>query len=313
MAAKASANADVLEQRGVFIHLQHGLLGTRRKVDADEIKVAKDDTVDKGLLNVSKSLIDCDEYREIRRLINDSKKFMARQAIWVPYYREGYYYILFDNGDATLKGLLEFRAKIGAATEKLVAAWARVKREAKARLKHLYVEDDYPAVDRVRAACYIDWEIKSEGPASVPQTLKRLGEGIFRSELEKQQRKAADLFVDIKYAMREQLQELVAHLADRLAPDAKGEKKVFRESAITNLTEWLEFFEPKNGVTGDRDLAALAKRVRDSVTGVDVESIRDDDKFRAQLAKSMTDAKAALDGLLKDRPKRAIAGRGEEV
>ncbi len=300
----------------VFIHVSHGILGIRRKVSTEKIEVKEErggEEVDKKQLNVTKAIIDCEEYRLICRAIEDSKSWLRERAIHAPYYREGVYAIPLDKGEDTLKGLTEWQAKIESLADDFAfKAYARAKREAKTRLAHLYNEGEYPSERRVRASIYMDWDYPP-APTAVPQNVKELGKGVFEAEVKKQAGNARQLVEQMTYMLRQQLQELVAHLADRLAPDAQGERKVFRESAITNVTEWLEFFDSKNTVTRDGRMADLVTTLKKQLTGVDVKQLKDDESFRKQLEKSMAQVKANLDLMLKDAPKRLIAGRDEEV
>lgn len=307
-------NGTQLERRGIFVHLSHGVFGIRRKVSTSKIEVKderKGEEVDKKQLNVTKALLDSEAYRAIHRLIHESRSWLAERAIHVPHYREGYFFIALENAAATIDGLEDWKKKIEKAADDFAfKEYAKAKREAKTRLGVLYNESDYPSEQYVRRSIFMSWDYKRE---DVPETLKKLGTKVFESAVKKNEAKAQELLVDMKYLMRQQLQELVAHLADRLAPDEKGERKVFRDSAITNVLEWLSFFDSKNSVTDDGRMADLAKTLRKQLDGVDVKQIRDDDAFRKQLEKDMTRVKSTLDGLMKDAPSRIIARRDEEV
>lgn len=300
-------------QQGVFLHLSHGIFGIRRKVSTEKIDVKeeKQGAVDKKQLNVTKATIDCEEYRLICRAIEDSKSYLREKAIHLPYYREGFYFVPFERGEEIMKGIKAWQEKIAKLADDFAfKAYPKAKREAKAKLAHLYNEADYPSERYVRDSIYMDLEFRDE---TVPQRLRKLGEGLLAAEMKKAQSKVQSLVEQMQYAMAKELQELIGHLADRLSPDAAGDRKVFRESAITNVTEWLEYFDSKNSVVGSSRLKELADTLKKQLTGVDVKQLKNDDAFRKQLEKDMGQVKQSLDAMLKAAPKRLIAARDEEV
>jgi hypothetical protein len=309
-------STDTALSRGIFIHLSHGMFGIRRRVDPNRIEV-KDETpeekVNKRSIGVTKRLFDSDEYRAMNKTIEESKQFLRARAMHAPRYKAGFYFIPFDKGPETMEGLKEIKAKLEAQAEDFAFKhYRKAKADARKDLGPLWRESDYPSENYVRRSIYMEWEFEP-GRKEVPASLANLSADILAAEMQKAAAKARDLFEDMKYAMRAQVQEMVAHLAERLAPDAKGERKVFRESALTNLTEALEFFDQKNTVTTDTQLANLVNTLRKQLAGVNVEELRDDAKYRQNVQRQMDSAKASLDLMLKDKPARLIADRDEEV
>ena len=100
--------------------------------------------------------------------------------------------------------------------------------------------------------------------------------------------------------------DFVNHMTDRLAPGDGGRKKVFRDSAITNFTSFLDLFNARN-VTDDAQLKGIVDQAKQLLKGVEPSAVRDDDHLRKTMHDSFAKLGKAIDPLIIDKPKRAIA------
>jgi hypothetical protein len=100
-----------------------------------------------------------------------------------------------------------------------------------------------------------------------------------------------------------------AHLAERLTGLQDGEPKVFRDTAITNFTEFFERFRRLN-VRSNPELDALVDQARQVITGIEPQQLRDSVRLRAMVANDFTRIEQAVGDLLVDRPRRNILRRG---
>ena len=109
-------------------------------------------------------------------------------------------------------------------------------------------------------------------------------------------------------AFTSELARLVSHLTERLAGTEDGKPKIFRDSVVTNLTEFFERFRQLNVGSSDQldRLVADARRV---VRGVGAQELRDSSSLRQHVATEMSRVQSVLDGLLVDRPRRNILRR----
>jgi hypothetical protein len=98
---------------------------------------------------------------------------------------------------------------------------------------------------------------------------------------------------------------LVAYLTERLSAGSDGERKVFRDSAITNLTEFFQKFKHLN-VRSNAQLDELVEQAQRVVQGVGAQALRDNEALRQQVATQLAGVQSVLDGLLMDRPRRSI-------
>ena len=98
---------------------------------------------------------------------------------------------------------------------------------------------------------------------------------------------------------------LVAHLSERLAGQNDGKPKVFRDTAITNLTEFFLRFQRLN-IRSNEQLDELVAQAQDIVRGVQPQQLRENLDLREQVAEQLGSVQSALDDLLVDRPRRNI-------
>ncbi len=98
--------------------------------------------------------------------------------------------------------------------------------------------------------------------------------------------------------------KLVEHLTERLSA-GEGERKIFRDSAITNLTEYFGRFRDLN-VRSNEELDALVERAQQIVRGIEPQALRDNNGLRQQVATQLSQVQAVIDGMLVDQPRRRI-------
>ena len=109
---------------------------------------------------------------------------------------------------------------------------------------------------------------------------------------------AEEAFVD-------ELAKLVSHLSDRLSGKEDGKAKIFRDSAVENLTEFFERFRSLN-VRSNEQLDELVDNAQQIVRGVDPQALRDNQFLRNTVAQQLGNVQNTLDELLVDRPRRNI-------
>src|SRR5262249_46707033 len=99
--------------------------------------------------------------------------------------------------------------------------------------------------------------------------------------------------------------KLLAHLSERLANGVDGARRVFRDSAVTHLTEFFDRFARLN-VRSNPELDALVAQARQLVGGVAPQQWRDDAGLRAQVATEMARVREQLEGLIVAAPRRRL-------
>ena len=107
-------------------------------------------------------------------------------------------------------------------------------------------------------------------------------------------------------AFLEDFARLVSHLTERISgTNEDGSPKVFRDSAVGNLSEFFARFKDLN-VRSNAQLDELVERAQRAVRGVGAQDLRDSEALRRRVAVQLAGVQSALDGLLVDRPRRRI-------
>ena len=192
------------------------------------------------------------------------------------------------------------RVELDEAVAQLDAHYEELQSAARDRLGSLYNPGDYPA--SLRGLFGIAWEFPSVEP---PEYLSRLSPRLFEQECERVSARFEEAVQLAEEAFLNELNRLVSHLTERLSGSEDGKPKVFRDSAIANLTEFFSRFSQLN-VRSNADLDNLVEQARRLLRGVEPQQLRDNAARRQQVASQLTGVQAALDGLMVDRPRRSI-------
>lgn len=175
---------------------------------------------------------------------------------------------------------------------------AAIERSRTAKIKDgglgpLFDEADYPIAEEVAASFSIEWNWLS---LSVPENLPAQLRAAAAEKLENQFAEAAN---EVKLALREGFQTLIAHAAEALKPTADGEKRIFRNSLTDNIQAFIDSFNARN-VMGDAELEALVSRAREVLTGINTggkataDVLRKDATIRENTGKQFAEIAATL-------------------
>jgi hypothetical protein len=210
--------------------------------------------------------------------------------------REGYIQ-LFD------AKLGVYRDELAAAVEQLDEHYLELRQKAREQLGRLYDESDYP--ETMRGLFQVEWEFPN---VEAPEYLRELNPQLFEQEkariigrFDEAARLAEDAFTT-------DFAKLISHLTERLSGDESGQPKAFRDTAITNLTEFFDRFRNLS-VRSNAQLDALVEEAQRVVRGVTPDQLRSSDDARRQIATNLAAVTAQLDGMLVDRPRRRLDRR----
>lgn len=161
----------------------------------------------------------------------------------------------------------------------------------------IYNENDYPLSGDLEEMFGLEWQWLALGvPEDLPATLRAQA----AEKLEKQFTEAAE---EVKDALRISFSELIAHAVDKLTPNEDGKMKVFRDSTITNVQDFLDVFSARN-IMQDGELEALVTKAQEVLIGIDVKGIRKDQSVRDEARQQFEAIKAALDPMVEVKRSR---------
>jgi len=154
----------------------------------------------------------------------------------------------------------QFRQELLEAARELSGQYEQIKSEARRRLGSLFNPADYPTTfDGM-----FDLEV-SYPPIEPPHYLIALNPGVFEAEQARVRERFESAVELAEQAYAGELQKLVTHLAERLTGLQDGQPKVFRDTAITNFTEFFDRFRRLN-VRSNPELDALVDQAREVIT-----------------------------------------------
>ena len=199
----------------------------------------------------------------------------------------------------------ETRAYVGrrqAAVGILAGAWDRIIDEAETELgPQLFDPRNYPSSGRLAERFYVEHRWLDYG---VPGRLQAIKSDIWTRERTKAEQEIANVKIEAIQTIRARALDLVGHIAERLTPAEDGKRRVFRDSMLGHVREFIELFPALNTAAGDAALSPLVERARRAIDGVDAQVLRDDELVRQGVANEFAAIRTALDGMVIERTRK---------
>jgi len=253
-----------------------------------------------SFLNAGKRLLDT-RHRRYRAVTAVKSRTQAYwRSVSLPFPEPGIRLIRQDSVDSFQQQLTRFQGQLREAVQSLEDQYVELKQSAQRRLGDLYNESDYPA--SLLGLFDVGWDFPSVEP---PQHLRQLSPELYEEECRRVSARFEDAVALAEQAFVEELSSLVGHLTERLSGHDDGKPKIFRDTAVGNLREFFERFQSLNVRSNDQ-LEDLVQQCQATVTGVQPQSLRDDQSLRRRVATELSAVQSVLDGLLVDRPRRRI-------
>src|SRR5262245_16540100 len=252
-------------------------------------------------LSATKKLIDTKHpaFRAVTAIRGKIEQCWKAQSL--PFPEPGVRLIRQDKVEPFARQVDDLKLELADAVADLDRHFGELKQAARRRLGSLYNADDYP--EALEGLFAVSYDFPSVEP---PGYLVALSPGLYEQE---QARVAARFEEAVRLAEQAFLEEfarLVAHLRERLSgTNDDGTPKVFRDSAVGNLTEFFERFKQLDVRSSDQ-LDALVAEAQRVVRGVDPAGLRDGAGLRGRVASELSRVQSELDDLLVDRPRRRI-------
>lgn len=232
------------------------------------------------------------------------KVFSAIRSYWIgmtlPFPDPGVRLIRQEAVELFNERMQQFQKQLEDAVAALEERYAELRNDAHEKLGTLFNDLDYPP--QMTGLFRLDWDFPSVEP---PQYLMQLNPQLYAE----QQARIAARFDEAARLAEEafsgEFAKLVGHLAERLS-GADGQKKVFRDSAITNLREFFDRFKALKVGTDGSEIEQMMGQVEQMLAGVDPQSLRENNDLRATIAAQLANVQQQLDGMMVDAPRRKI-------
>lgn len=251
-------------------------------------------------ISAGKKLVDTTHpsFKAVTKIKGEATKFWKDHSL--PYPEPGLRLIRQSDVADFGRRINRYKDELSLAVAELEDRYDELRSAAANRLGELFNAGDYPAT--LIGAFGIDCDFPNVEP---PEYLRRLSPELYQAECERVQSRFNQAVEMAEQAFFDELVRLVDHLSNRLTGTADGQSRVFRDSAITNLTDFFDRFSRLN-VGSNTELDELVDRARGVINGVEPQELRGSGNLRQHVATQMASIQSNLDQLLVDRPRRRI-------
>lgn len=279
-------------------------LGVRKALSNEQKAQAADTFGAEGqFLSAGKKLLDTRDpaFRAVTSVRSRATAFFRGSSL--PFPEPGIRLVRQDELASIELRMGDFRAELAEAVERLGDRLDDLKAAAQQRLGRLFDAADYPA--SLHGQFELAWDFPS---IEAPSYLRQLSPQLYEEETRRVQARFEEAVRLAESAFTDEFARLVSHLTERLSGADDGKPKVFRDSAVTNLHEFFQRFRHLQ-IGNHEELEQLVSQAQSIVTGVEPQQLRDNTGVRANIATQLAGVQATLDGMLVDRPRRAILRR----
>lgn len=298
---QAANPAQRLRRQAAAVRLSFTWFGVHRTLtNQQKEEVGESYGADSRMLSAGKKIIDV-RHEAFRKLTSIRTRVVNYwRGLTLPFVEAGVRLIKQSDIDAFVHAMEDFREELVQAEVELNAVYNEMKVDAERRLGRLYNPFDYPP--EVRGLFAVEWDFPSVEP---PSYLMRLHPEIYQQEQERVAQRFEEAVRLAEQAFVAEFARVVSHLTERLANDEDGQRHIFRDTVVTNLTEFFDRFRHLN-VRSNTDLEQLVEEAQSLVQGISPQELRDNDNLRHHFAAQMATVQTQLDEMIVDRPRRTI-------
>ena len=306
--ASTATAARRLRTQMAAVRLSFTWFGVRKSLSSQQKEEAADSFGAEGkYLSAAKKLLDTTHPAFKTVTAVRGRALSLWKGLSLPYPEPGIRLIRQDDVPVFDVQLTTLRAELDEAVAQLDEHFGELRAAARERLGRLYNPADYP--DTLVGLFKIEHDFPSVEP---PEYLRELSPELYRQEQSRVTARFEEAVRLTEEAFLAEFGRLVSHLTDRLSGNDDGKPKVFRDSAIENLSEFFQRFRTLN-VRSSQQLDELVEQSQRVVRGIAPQSLRDNQFLRQQVAAQLSGVQATLDGLMVDRPRRRIIRSGAQA
>lgn len=264
-----------------------------RKLDKSASqKVTIDNRASTGVANVNKKLLgDCAELSAVLKFAANVRN--SHYAMTMPWSDTGLRLLPTSQYFKYNEQMIALKAEYFRLVEEFLSSYGWEITQAQVKLGDLFNPDEYPSAASLQSKfgfgfTYIplpeagDWRIDIESDAK--QELAQHYQSYYRRQLEAAMADVNQRAYDVLIRMSERLDY------------EDNEKKVFRDSLVTNVLEIADLMDACN-LTNDPAMKGNAQTLRDLLRGIDADDLREDHRLRRATKKAVDEVIATLPSL----------------
>lgn len=301
-AARDTTPAVNLRDNMAAVRVSFTWLGTRKSLTPEQrAEAAQPFDAEGQYLSAGKKLLDTRHpaFKAVTAI--KSKIASVWKSMSLPFPEPGVRLIRRDEVERFSTLMTDYREELAEAVANLDRHYVDLKTAAAERLGRLFNPGDYP--ETLTGLFDVSWDFPSVEP---PDYLKELNPALYEAERQRVAARFDEAVQMAEQAFLEEFTKLVGHLTERISGVGEdGRPKVFRDSAVGNLSEFFERFKSLN-VRSNAQLDALVAQAQQAVRGVVAQDLRQSGDLRQRVASQLSSVQSALDGMMVERPRRKI-------
>ena len=269
--------------------------GNIKKADKSMIETDSN----KNMLKLSKCLIESPEYDAILSFQAKVRQYLVMRSV-PSFFKAGIYLFKEESVELIDEYIKNQVLELNRLVNALIEVYPEQVRAARIQLNGQFNESNYPDTATLRKLFKIEWNwIKLSIPEQLPQQ-------IFESEKEKAEQQWQEAAEEIIMCLRNGFKELVDHAIDRLTVRPGQNKKVFRDSLIENIKEFIETFNMRN-IMNDTELAEQVRKARGILSSISPADLRFNDGIRDYTSDKFKTIQKELDRMIVTSPSRRFS------
>lgn len=290
MTEQTEQENDILK-KGTLVHFSSSIWGETTKIRGKDILNTDAET---ELIDNVKHKIDKNWLAPLKKLRSRAREYLYNRAYTFPI--PGFIFVPSGNIIKIDDAMQSFSREFDDLVNQFIVKYPGYIDEMRQRLGSLYNPLDYPP--NIRQYFAFTWRFLSlhhENNAELlsPETIRR-EEASFRQMVEEFRETAMT-------TLRTTFTEMVNRTVERLS----GEKKIFRDTLVGNIREFIDGFSTMN-INDDAELAAAVEKCNKILSGVSIDAIRSNDQFRHSIASSMQAVQERLATMTVNLPSRKL-------
>ena len=296
-----ASHAQRLHQTMAAVRVSFTWFGVRKTLTPTQKTQAAETFGAEGqYLSAAKKLLDtrCPAFQAVTAVRNRALAYW--RAMSLPYPEPGIRLIRQDRLELFNEQMIQIRQELAEGVIELDLQLPALQQAAQDRLGSLYNHTDYPT--SLMGAFAVEWDFPSVEP---PDYLLQLNPGLYEQERRRMVARFEEAVQLAEQAFAAEFGKLVSHLIERISGADDGQRKIFRDSAVTNLHGFFERFRSLN-VSSNEQLDQLVDTAQRALRGVEPQHLRNNAALSRGIATRLTGVQAQLEGLLVDRPRRRI-------
>lgn len=318
---------DAVNDKVAFLVLSIDGFGNSAKMDpgkvgaraagGDAVTVAIDGDTE-GMVRLSKRLLDSEELRAVRELdgqfrarIRGGSRTVGTAGARYPtpglslpsLIRAGVYAIPISSIAQVVAEVTEYSTARAALVNEFVTMYPTRMEEARTLLGANFDEADYPTVPALVRAFAVRWRFIQIG---VPRSMASISKELYASEVARAREEGDRLIEASRALLLAEIQGLLAHMMERLAPAEDGKKKTFHRATLPNFLDAIALIRGRDIADVPAIHDALAKMER-AVEGIDADYLKDFVPVRAEVAAKFAAIRRDVDAAVIAAPTRRIS------